>query len=108
MENKIKTIDRDLLEALLKGGKIVQAKSRTSDKTGVSAHVVIVEMPKGVVVDRLNPENKYWRYLVFLNTPDIVGWWHASSNNLNSTQNRNKAWNEWSELRYYIDKPLKK
>lgn len=104
MENKIKSIDRDLLKALLQGGRIIISKTRTNEKTGVSAHVVIVEMPKDTIIESLSltEEEKYWRYLVFLHTPDIKGWWHASSNNLTKRQNISKAWDEWSEFKYYL------
>lgn len=98
------SIDRDLLKAILKGGKIVYALSRSNNATGVSAHVVIVEMPKDIIIEDFSFEekNKYWHYLEFRNTPDISGWWHASSNNLSKRENKKKIWEEWSELKYII------
>jgi len=99
MKSEIKEINGSLLEAILQGGKILFHKSGTNEKTNVSAHVAIVEMPKDVLF--LN-DTRYWKYLVFLNTPDMNGWWHASSNNLTKKQNENKMWQEWGEFKHHL------
>ena len=98
----IKSIDGDFLKALLSGGRIFRFLSRSNFKTKVTASVAIVEIPKGVIVKDLTIDDKYWKYFVFLSTPDITGWWHASSNNLSKRENIKKVWEEWSELSYYI------
>lgn len=99
----IKNIDGKLLTAILNGGKIIKALSRTNENSKLSAHVAIVEMPKDIIVEELRytNERKYWKYLVFVSTPEF-GWQHYSSNNLNKVQNIKKAWDEWSELKRHI------
>lgn len=99
MKQEINIIDGSLLQAILKGGKILFHKSRTNDKTNISCHVAIVEMPKDVLF--LN-DTRYWKYLVFLSTPDMNGWWHASSNNLTKKKNDDKMWQEWSEFKHHL------
>lgn len=101
---KIEVIDGQLLLAILKGGRVIKHLSRTDEDTNISGHVVIVEMPKDVIIDelQLTKERKYWKYLVFLDTPNMKGWWHASSNNLSKRDNEKKAWNEWSDLKYTL------
>jgi len=99
MKSEIKNIDGSLLVAILNGGKVLFHKSRTNEKTNVSAHVIIVEMPKDVLF--LN-DDRYWKYLVFLHTPDMNGWWHASSNNLTKKKNESKMWDEWSEFKRHL------
>lgn len=105
MKTEISHIDKDLLKALLLGGKIIIHKSRSNHEGTINAHVVIVEMPKNVTVKDFNigGGEKYWRFLVFLNTPDVGGWWHASSNNLTAKKNITKAWEEWSEFKHYTN-----
>ena len=104
----IESIDGALLEAFFAGGRILRVLSRTNEKTKVTASVAIVEMAKDsspfhLPLTSLNDNNKYWKYLVFHNTPDIKKWWHSSSNNLTKRENLQKIWDEWSELQYYIN-----
>jgi len=100
MKAEIKIIDNALLEAILKGGKIICHKSRASDDNKRVSHVAIVEMPKDVL---FGIDKRYWKYLVFLSTPNMNGWWHASSNNLNKTANHKKMWDEWSEFKTILN-----
>ncbi len=99
MKSEIKEIDGSLLQAILKGGKVLFCKSRKNEETNMSAHVIVIEMPKDVLF--IN-ETRYWKYLVFLHTPDMGGWWHASSNNLTKKQNENKMWQEWGEFKHHL------
>lgn len=102
VDETIRSIDRDFLKAILAGGTLIRVLSRSNEITKVTAWVAVVEIPKNVIIKDLNDIDKYWKYLVFHNTPDIDGWWHSSSNNFSKRENLKKIWDEWSELKYYI------